>query len=1382
MILTSNVQSSRAHIFAPLLMVLVLITSVLTIAEAAADLSPNADTAPWVTDDQVWAITQVGDTIFVGGMFSAVAPSNAAPFTSRPFLAAFDAETGDFLPGFAPTLDGDVRALASSGDGSRLYVAGEFSTVNGQNRPGIVSLDPATGEIDFSFDVNAPADATIFDIEVDGDLVYIGGQFSTLNGSFVARAARVKADTGAVDTSWQPRPNAQVEAISIPPDGSQIYLGGRFTSLDGVPARTMASVTTTDGAMIRDFAADTDSGCDSPDRQPNGIRSIDSTNDRIFAMPYLQNCIHVYIPSQSNRFLQYDMDGDVQVVHLIGDRFLVGGHSATVDFVPKNRLYAFNLDGTYDPTLPTDAFGQPGVFAAYSSGTDLWIGGTIWAVGATNAINDLARIGPGDGESIPSTPTGVTATAAGNSLSLNWSASADPDGIAGYRVLRGNEQLAFVTGTSYTDVRYRDGELNQYHVEAIDSRHNKSERSAPVLAGFNGVTIDPIGDQISVIGDTVNLTATATAGGAVAFSATGLPDGVAIDANGTISGAAAAAGTYATTVTATAAGSTDSTSFAWDVVNDTIPVGPAPLVRVSSPTPGVFLEGGSAAVTGLASDDSGVAGVDVSVRNRTTGLYLQPDLSFASNFVRLSASLGAPDQAVSSFTLPLAALPSGSYTINARPVGVDGDQGDSVAVDFTMVDSLGAEPYGDIQFPKTRTNVYGAFSIIGTATDDIGVASVEILVKEKFPTNAGRRLQDDYTLGAAYNTFTANMNAAGEPVTRFWLDLPAGLPQVNPWQIRVIVTDTDGNVFSETLTSGFGIDGEYYAGRDAPTPYPVPDFGTTAQRPVLTVTAPAGIVTLPAPLLIQGTASDNVAVNDISIRVRNDIGWYLQTDGSFASALADVPASVTGLATASASFLADAGQLPLGDYTVEVTATDSSGLAAATTRSVTIEGSGNGPAIDAVGDQTGDLGQPATLQLVAASPIGPVSYQAAGLPVGLTANGATGLISGTFAQAGTFDVTITVTDTANVSVVETFTWTVEAPSDTSDPNSTIDIPSGGDVIDTGLIAIAGQATDDISGVSAVRFLVRDRNAGQYVQADGTLGDRVHLFDATLDSVGALNTAWNATIALPAGRYVVVPRAFDIAGNVESDRDRRQFVVADPVLDNIEPDTTTTTPQRQGTADVGVVTLGGQATDADSGVAGVQVNVRNRDTGNYLQANGTFGPGNYLWDTALDTPGANDTGWSLDVNLPEGRYAIVARATDVAGNLEVDRTWHPFVVAAAVTDFVAPTSSVATPAANANPTAGVVSFEGTAGDDASGVNEVELLIRNSTSGLFLQLDGSFAGDRTWLPATVNAPNAVTTAWSTQFNLPPARYVLRTRAVDAAGNVEVSNRPRVTFEAS
>jgi hypothetical protein len=217
------------------------------------------------------AIAEIGTSVFIGGYFQGlVDPSDrTTPKVPYSYLAELDTTNGAPVNGpFNSTvqLDGAVRALLRSPDGRRLYVGGEFSHVNGQNRARLVALDPATGQVDPSF--NPPVlDAYVNSMALYGNRLYIGGGFTTLSGDTAhPQLAALKADTGELDGGFTPPtrytgaffthtgnpvddpncvdpnvpdpktcpstpvhdPNGVVDALAVTADGRYLMVGGNF--------------------------------------------------------------------------------------------------------------------------------------------------------------------------------------------------------------------------------------------------------------------------------------------------------------------------------------------------------------------------------------------------------------------------------------------------------------------------------------------------------------------------------------------------------------------------------------------------------------------------------------------------------------------------------------------------------------------------------------------------------------------------------------------------------------------------------------------------------------------------------------------------------------------------------------------------------------------------------------------------------------------------------------------------------------------------------------------------------------------------------------------------------------------------------------------------
>lgn len=124
-----------------------------SVTPASAAFSNTPDPT-WMTNGIVYAVTQSGDTVYVGGKFRAlrkcptgVTCPNGTIKTIN--VGAFDATTGEGIRTFKVNVGGDgatVYALAVL-DG-KLYIGGEFTSVNGEPRLNMAAVDAATGALD----------------------------------------------------------------------------------------------------------------------------------------------------------------------------------------------------------------------------------------------------------------------------------------------------------------------------------------------------------------------------------------------------------------------------------------------------------------------------------------------------------------------------------------------------------------------------------------------------------------------------------------------------------------------------------------------------------------------------------------------------------------------------------------------------------------------------------------------------------------------------------------------------------------------------------------------------------------------------------------------------------------------------------------------------------------------------------------------------------------------------------------------------------------------------------------------------------------------------------------------------------------------------------
>jgi hypothetical protein len=344
--------------------------------------------------------------------------------------------------------------------------------------------------------------------------------------------------------------------------------------------------------------------------------------------------------------------------------------------------------------------------------------------------------------------------------------------------------------------------------------------------------------------------------------------------------------------------------------------------------------------------------------------------------------------------------------------------------------------------------------------------------------------------------------------------------------------------------------------------------------------------------------------------------------------------------------------------------------------------------------------------------------------------------------------------------------------DTKEPDSTVTSPRRLDVLGSSEVTLTGNASDDF-GVSEVAVAIRNRDTGQWLQADGTFGS-IDFLPATVDRPGRNYTEWSFPVTLADGRWALSVRAEDTEGNRETFRPWVPFEVSAAAADVVEPDATVTEPVRLQVLDGPDVVLSGQATD-DVAIERVGVAIQDRNTRLWLQPDGSFGSFNRM-NANLTSPDSATTAWSLPVSLPDGSYGMSVQAIDSSANRDSTRTWVVFNVVAPAVDSDEPDTELTTPAPRQTFTGPTVAFSGNATDN-TGVTRVALSLRSKTTDLWLQSDGSYGGFAL-LDATLDTPGSTNTGWTFSADLPADTYAVGVRSYDAAGNVD-STRPYARF---
>jgi len=303
-------------------------------AAAATPPTVSADALPTVQiDGVVWSQAVSGNTVYAGGEFTTARPAGAAPgvnTTPRNNLLAYDIRTGALITSFAPDLNAQVKSVALSPDGSRLYVAGNFTTANGQTRYRIAAYDTATGALDPGF--RPVVASAVSALAVTDTTVYAGGNFSSAGKQTRSRLAAFSRTDGSL-LPWAPTADDRVNALALSPDGRSLIVGGAFTKLtstDGSSSQTargLGAVDVATGAALPFTAGTVISNTGST----AAVLSLSVDSDTVYASGYtfgagtLEGVVAADPTTGAVRWIE-DCHGDSYSVWASGTATYVAGH------------------------------------------------------------------------------------------------------------------------------------------------------------------------------------------------------------------------------------------------------------------------------------------------------------------------------------------------------------------------------------------------------------------------------------------------------------------------------------------------------------------------------------------------------------------------------------------------------------------------------------------------------------------------------------------------------------------------------------------------------------------------------------------------------------------------------------------------------------------------------------------------------------------------------------------------------------------------------------------------------------------------------------------------------------------------------------------------
>ena len=432
--------------------------------------------AGWSTDAPVRTVLIAGNTVFAGGDFTQVRAPGGTTTATRAHLAAWDIHTGLLRTTFAADTNGRVESLAT--DGTKLFVGGDFTTIQGVAKSRLAAIDLTSGAVVNSWTANASSH--VYALRVKDSRLYVGGSFGTLAGATRNKMGAVSVATGALDPLFNPNINDAVHGIVTSPDGTTVYVGGDFTTVGGIARGYLAPVSSTTGALLPltfqyPFSGTSLHGMDGLDISPSG--------DRLFgALTGNENRVEAWSTTTGQVQWYYQVDGDTQAVRYYRGNVYFGFHEGAIGDHTVRMLVADaatgQLENSYRP--PIDSFF--GIWAIDASADALVLGGEFTNINGV-ATQGVAILPPAASDPIaptaPGTPV-VTDTHA-TSASIAWTPGTDNVGVAGYRVLRNGVETGFPTAPAFTDTNLPPDSDVTYTVQTVDAAGNVSPPSGPVV-------------------------------------------------------------------------------------------------------------------------------------------------------------------------------------------------------------------------------------------------------------------------------------------------------------------------------------------------------------------------------------------------------------------------------------------------------------------------------------------------------------------------------------------------------------------------------------------------------------------------------------------------------------------------------------------------------------------------------------------------------------------------------------------------------------------------------------------------------------------------------------------------------------------------------------
>ncbi|TDU87829.1 PKD domain-containing protein [Kribbella voronezhensis] len=1003
------------------------------------------------------------------------------------------------------------------------------------------------------------SDGEIWDIEIVGNRVYVAGGFTSIRNQVTgnttsyaqANLAAYDLSTGLVDPTFRPVfGGGGVESVEASPDGTKLYVAGSFNAVNGVTKRGVASLSPTTGAPVTGFTANTDvkatelavtnstvyiggrfSTVNGVPR--NALAAVDGVTGVVRA-DFVNN-ITGGIGSNGELTVQrlkltHD-EGTLMVVHtgrqVNGqDRYGIALiNTRTSKLLPwRTRLWDDNLQfvGGIQRIYGGDIAPDDSYFAVTSgSGGDRPpINDTVVAYSFTGGDNVQPLWIARNFDSTYSIAISEVAVYIGGHFAWNESPTSP-------QPWPGLDDVGYGTGQGLSGYGLGDAVVHREHIGALNPVDGTALDWNPGSNSFEGNKAMELTPRGLITGGDATTQGEYNVGRMAFYDFNSVP----------------AANGVETTIT-------------------------DPIEGRVKPINTEFT------ITGNASANQGrtVQRVEVEIQDRDSRRYLNDDLttwgSTTSNTI--NATLATPNAASTGWSLPLTIPQNRALKVLARTIANTGAADNYKATKkFETFGTSDAPPDTTITGPTTSVVPTTTFEITGRATDDLGVNSLSLTLRDL----NNRYLQNDGSVSPTYNAFRVVPDVVGGTNTTWSYEVT--VPTEGTWQAQARATDTTGQSDLDTADRSWLVS-------DTAIPPTVSITAPVAMTPPLTV--PTVTVAPGGQLTFAGTANDDQQLDTVEIQLRNSTTREnLGSDGAWGVDVIQGWYRVSPVHINATSYnwtYTTPFNLKPGTYSFSVRGTDQLGLSTANNNqgrlTISAQIPGDSPpdtTITPTGTITGlqvlhlDLTGSATdaqgVSEVRVSlrdndtsrylqPNGTMSANFATLPANLASPGATSTtwtLPINLPTQGDWSVTAIAYDTAGQQDLSTTGATSRYPIYPGDTppvlNESLLTPTEGTTFVDGKVFISGRAEDD-QAMQRVEIAIVD-SLGRYMGSNGTFtSTNASWRTAFLTSPGTPGSNFSYTSpVIPDGAYTVRVRGVDQHNFVTAVPSERHVTVTHP---------------------------------------------------------------------------------------------------------------------------------------------------------------------------------------------------------------------------------------------